>query len=76
MELTFTPNQILEIYEAGIIQGKEEATSWEWGCPPSGNKWDDLEDVLVWNKYSTAIQTNDMEYDTKKQWWSDFKSEM
>lgn len=75
MERTLTPKQILEIYEAGIRRGGEEYSAYDWGGCPSGNKLDELEDVLVWDSTSSC-RIDLVEYDDKKIWWEEFKNEI
>jgi hypothetical protein len=72
MELT--PIQILQIYEAGIRRGNEEAVAYEWGVRASGHKLDELEDTFLWEGIDSIIQ--DLDYDQKNFWWKQFKAEI
>lgn len=36
---TFTIEQIKDIYRAGIRQGEDEATAYEWGASSFGNRF-------------------------------------
>jgi hypothetical protein len=45
-QFTFTIEQIREIYEAGVRRGSDEATSYDWGVSPDGNKFDELVEVM------------------------------
>ena len=65
MELTLTPEQIVEIYRAGMQRGSDEATAYDWGSRASGKMLDNLEDCLLWDLKLAG------EGDTKA-WWGTF----
>jgi len=68
--LTFTPAQIVAIYEAGMERGNEEAAAFDWGSHAAGGKFYGLENSLVWDQQCREVQA--LEYDAKKVWFEQF----
>lgn len=44
--MTLTMDEIKEIYDAGIRRGQDEASSYDWGCTPTGKRFDELQEAL------------------------------
>lgn len=72
-----TATQIKAIYEAGIDRGSNVATAYEWGSSPSGDKYDELEVVLIWDK-ETYLEDDlfALDFDEKESFWKRLKEDM
>jgi hypothetical protein len=46
MTIALTLDQVRAIYKAGILRGNDEATSFDWGCSPSGKEDENLAEAL------------------------------
>lgn len=74
--MTLTPAHVLEIYKAGIKRGVDEATSFDWNTRPSGHRFDDLEEALLWRFDDLFAGVVPTDYDAKKAWWEQYRQEL
>lgn len=68
-----TAKQIVEIYDTGRRRGSEEECAFDWGASPRGNRYVELEDVLIWG--DGIITGKEVGYDEKQEIWNLFKAE-
>ena len=53
---TLTLQDVIAIYNAGISRGESEACAYEWGCSPSGDRYDNLVEQLC-DIYPTMLSS-------------------
>lgn len=69
---TFTAEQIVKIYEAGIRRGQDEATAYEWGSTASGHQQDEMVEAIQ-NIVNEGVDWDNPKYVETKVIWSWFK---
>jgi hypothetical protein len=71
MKNTFTINEIIDIYRAGIRRGADEASAYECGSYPNGGEYDEL--VAVMHEISNVGKQWDspdyISYDIISEWF-------
>ena len=69
--VTFTIEQIKDIYRAGIRRGEEEQCAYDWGSSPSGHEFDECVEA-VYDIVNVGKNWEDKDfvgYDTIREWF-------
>ncbi len=71
-EFKFTIEQIKDIYRAGIRQGQDEATAFDWGSSTFGNRFDECVSAIhdIVNEGKTFDSPDYVLYSTVESWFS------
>lgn len=73
---TFTKEQVIDIFKAGIRRGSEEEACFQAGCRPEGRQRDELISSVydIVNEGKNFIDNNDyINYDTVESWFKGYK---
>jgi hypothetical protein len=71
-EFKFTIDQIKDIYRAGIRQGIDEATAFDWGSSTFGNQFDECADAIhdIVNEGKAFDDPEYVSYSTVRSWFA------
>lgn len=73
-QIELTPQQVRAIYLAGMARGEREATAFEWGRNADGDRFDDLREVLLFDRQSGVVA--ELDQDEREDWWLKFREAM
>ena len=71
--MTFTIDQIKDIYRAGMRRGESEASAYEWGSSATGSTFDECVDAIhnIVNDGVNMFDDRYIEYDVVEAWFKD-----
>jgi hypothetical protein len=69
----FSIEDIKKIYRAGMRRGSEEATSYEWGCRPCGDEYDECVEEIdeIINDGKSFNDESRTDYEEIKSWFKE-----